>query len=553
MTTRAAMALRQQDAMARAEVARQWREWRRYLQAHLTLLTTSDDEVVEPALEAEEARGSERARAQRDLAALEPQRRAVFDRYRAGRRAEVQARLEAEARARGGRAQPVDPDLVDLTTLRELIDEAEGSAPGCEGWGRVPMPDRVYRVDVEAILAEPGAEAYSAGGAGESDARQRLVIAGLLLAGLALFLAWWFAGRGAPETAEAGTPAQPSVNGVAQAVWRPRELVLTGADGASRSVVLLAAEGSSLPAAAAGDAVGAWWPDVVAPVRLCVPAGAREGAVSARLISAGDAPDRVYALRASGEGGYDLSIETCGGEAGASTLYGSLESTAAPASLEVGDAGALPSGATVRVTGVAVVGPGEDISLPPGQARVLVSLEVSDTRRLDLPALSPRLLLADGTTSEAPRAEAGEGTALLQFLIPLHREPVEAAFNLTAASGELLRWRTTLPPAPNRLTVVQSAIRVEEVVAGVDGLGLPVLRVTLTNVAAGPIQLVTNDIELVQGEAQLPLAELAELQDALAPGERRTLTVPLPDLGPRPATLIVGAQRYEVAPPERGW
>src|SRR5690606_20756050 len=129
MTTRAAMALRQQDAMARAEVARQWREWRRYLQAHLTLLTTSDDEVVEPALEAEEARGSERARAQRDLAALEPQRRAVFDRYRAGRRAEVQARLEAEARARGGRAQPVDPDLVDLTTLRELIDEAEGSAP----------------------------------------------------------------------------------------------------------------------------------------------------------------------------------------------------------------------------------------------------------------------------------------------------------------------------------------------------------------------------------------------------------------------------------------
>src|ERR687885_603767 len=108
------------DALHQAEVRSWWRDWHRYLQAHLQLLDAQAAEATHaPSFErTADAWEQQHAEAEQTLKRIPHDRRVVFDRTRDGRRAEMQAHLEVRATANGatgggGR----DPHIVDAGAL----------------------------------------------------------------------------------------------------------------------------------------------------------------------------------------------------------------------------------------------------------------------------------------------------------------------------------------------------------------------------------------------------------------------------------------------------
>lgn len=144
--------LLRQDARIEETAHAEWRDWRRYLQAQLTLLDVRIAEgqaLFERADELEE----EAERARRDLAILPAARRTFFAAVCATTRTAVQTELEAEQRSRpqAGRLPPLDPDVVDRTTWTRLLDQASGVNTS-DGGGWFPKGTaediRWYSVDV---------------------------------------------------------------------------------------------------------------------------------------------------------------------------------------------------------------------------------------------------------------------------------------------------------------------------------------------------------------------------------------------------------------------
>src|SRR6185295_10068782 len=84
----------------------------------------------------------------------------------------------------------------------------------------------------------------------------------------------------------------------------------------------------------------------------------------------------------------DLLVEPCTVPEGTppAPLIGVLTATAPTAAAAVGESQSLPSGETITLRAVQLRGPGEDATLPAGQALVVVTLAAPAT--LDYPLLA---------------------------------------------------------------------------------------------------------------------------------------------------------------------
>jgi hypothetical protein len=542
------------SALARAEAAfqeqihAQWRDWRAYLRAHLTLL---DAELapVSNAFEQAETQETRTAEAERVLATLAPAQRSLFDQVRDERRQQLLAIAEMPRldRAETRHQLPVD---VERQALVELLAEAEGTA---EGDGRLAdqgdVPLRIdgtlqwYRVSVSALLAAPGAAAYSVQPSTADDLRKRMVLAGMLGVGMVLFLALWFLWpRGRPATVN--TALHPTGNDTPAEVW-PVVAVHLGTNTTNGATLPVspttALEWPSVPANA--DQVF-WNTSAIAPARLCVPARSLEGLSQIALIGKGEVPLRTYALSTTRDRA-DLVVEPCQQSATTAPRYGVLQATTPPVSLKLGEGVNLPNEERVTVKTIRVVGPGEDLALPAGAARIIVQV---NGPALDWPAYVPTLLLETGERASSPEQVATTTGVELRYLVALPTGDLAVAWSFTPpGSLKPYRWRATLAPPPERLAVLRDALLVRDVAITAAPDGRTSLQFTLVNTSKYPLSLRSEDLTLTQGTSTLTLPDPAVLRQPLDPGVEQRIELPLnADTLSAPLVFTVGPYRFSI-------
>lgn len=521
-------------------VHRQWRDWTRYLEAHLVLLDarTAERQV---AFERDETLEEQANQAHTTLAALPPAQRALFEQLHEERRQAVQAAQEAEP----GRTKPPDPDVVDRQALQALRDEATGGGDP-NGWGIVPLREgaRVtwYEVNVAALQAAPTAATYALGSAEGGSMRTRLILAGLLVGGGILFLLVWFLW---PRTARRTVTMDPLVvaNGAALAPWPLRQVIVEGGDHAPATLPV----STTPPASSDSPPAAIWVPTHLVPLRLCLPADVLADAEQITLVSGEGRPDRVYILTSTLDHP-DLRLDPCSGRAASRTAM--FQQLAAPDDAAVGVAQTLADETTATLAAITLIGPGDDPSLPIGQARVVVQVQAAIT---DWAAYAPTLLLADGQArlpAEAPRT-IGNRTEL-HYLVPLPTTTLAVAWSLTPPeTAQPRRWRATLPVPPDRASVMRAALAVSTVAPAFHD-GTLTLTITLRNRRKQPILLRPDDIVLTRSSGTDALALTAPtpvaFAEPLAGGVTRTLVlmVALNDEPADPLILVVGAQRFRI-------
>lgn len=536
------------DASFQEQVHRQWRDWRAYLQAHLTLLEAQSAER-QNAFERADTLEEQIAQAQRSLAMLPAGQRALFDSIREERRQRTQEAAEAAA-AGNGHSRAADPDQVERQTLHALLAEAEGLAEGQDrvaGWGDVPLPvdggAQWYRVNVQALLEAPSAAAYAAGQLNVDDTRKRIMLAGLLGAATVIFLVVWFLWPRGDAPQIAGITPAVLVNGTPTAVWPATAATLTTQNGQQVAVDLAPAGAGAWPSADKNGQTGFWREGSAAPLTLCVPGGLLSDATTLRLVGGGEVPDRLYLLSTAHGSGSDLLVEPCNGAE--QPRYGSFQRLDSPPVTAIGQTAVLADEVRVIVDGIELIGPGEEPDLPPATARIVVTVKAP---ALDWPAYAPTLLLASGESIQSPEVIATADGAQLRYLAPLPTEELEVAWSLRSPeTGRSARWRTRLAAPPDRTTVVRQALAVPSVRAKP---GHPAtLEITVVNRASQPLQLTATDIVLVQGTQPITVPDLAGLQRPLAPGEQRFLELSLPEnLRSSALTLIIGSARFAIEP-----
>lgn len=531
--------LERANAALQEAVYRQWRDWTSYLEAQLTLL---DVRVAERqvAFERDETYDTQAQAAQAALDALPPASRALFAQLHEERRQAVQAAREAEP----GRARLPDPDEVDRQALQALRDEAEGKADA-NGVGVVPLREGAevvwYEVQVATMRAAPTAATYALGGEGDSM-RTRAMLAGLLVVGGALFLAVWFLW---PRGGGRAAAAEPLVgaNGAALAPWPLRQVLVT--TDSSEAPVGLPVVTDPPPTDSPPAAV--WNPGYLVPTQLCLPADLLAGATEIALVSGEGRPDRVYALTTAAARP-DLVLDPCGGRAPSRAAM--FQRLSAPADATLGEERALSDKTAATLAAVSLTGPGDDPTLPEGQARVTVQVRAAIA---DWAAYAPTLLLADGQPrlpADAPAAQGGQTT--LRYLVPLPSASLELAWSLTPpGSARTTRWRATLPAPPDRAAVVREALAAESVVPALRD-GTLTLTVTVRNRRDVPFTLQPEDLSLARGTGAetLPLTAPAPaaFAEPLAPGATRILVLTAALRGDLtdPLVLTVGTRRFRI-------
>lgn len=537
------------DALFQEQIHAQWRDWRSYLRASLTLLDAQAG-AGQVVFERAESHETAVAQAQRELAVIPQAQRALFDRIREERRQQLQVTAEATSRKDGGRQRMLDPDTSDRQALSALLAEAEGVAEAdgrLAGWGDVPLlvdgALQWYRVHVPTLLDAPGAAAYAAGHADADDTRRRLILAAGLGISAVLFLAVWFLWpRGAARPLETGDP-HPQVNGAIVGVWPIQHILLVDSAGTTSNVPVAAWREPRWPEAAAPDQ-GYWRVSAIAPLMVCLPGRLLEDSVAVHLVSEGALPERVYTLTAAPAVTPDLRIEACAGGGARQPRVAVLQRTDPVQETPFDTPVALTDALTLTVHSITLHGPGDDPTLPPDTARVVVQVVAPG---LDWPAYAPTLLLADGTAVQTPeQLAAAEGIAL-RYLVTLPASDLDVAWDITAPeSARLYRWRATLAPPPDRFSVLRAALEVPAVeLVRRDGGGFD-LRLTLQNRSSAPLSLTRDDITLRRGAETLPVPSLPDLPLLLAPGARRTLSVALPD-NLAALVIAVGPYRWQLA------
>jgi hypothetical protein len=547
-------------ARERADARRQeddvtlWRDYHTFLKAKVTLLEAR----VALSRVAFERTGTREEEAERAVAALERIPvgiRALFEAVLEERRQQTQSALEAEARGRSGRQ--LDPDTVDRHTLAELLAEAEGevateTTPKGYGWfPRGAVGDvRWYALDVAELLSAPTAASYTVV-AEQDDTRRRVlmsVAAGVF--GIGFLLVWFFIPRGgqareaaalAPLVGDGTTSATPAP----MDVWAVQRATIVLADGQQIQVAIGATTSASWPAPT--EAQGGYWQrNAFAPLKLCLAPNLIEQATALVLGGGGSWPDRRYTLSTTQSSVVNLIVEPC--RAGStSRRYGVLQQTPALPAQEVGKPITLPGKTeeTVTVRAVQIAGPGQDPTLPEGQARLTVAVEAPPD--LDWPAYAPTLLLPSGQAYLPAETVAQPGGAELRYLVPLPTTTLSLAWDLTIpGTGEIARWRATLAPPPNRVEALRGALAVLSVQTHNDN-GTLTISVSLINHSPSPLLLTSEDIVLIQGDHRIPSPEIGALVAPLQPGERRTLTFSLP-IEQQGLTLTVGTQTYRIGP-----
>ena len=539
------------DARHQAEIKSWWRDWHRYLQAHLHLLTARQAETTHaPSFErSEEAWEQQRADAEQTLKRIPHDRRVVFDRTRDARRGEVHAQLEGRQQAGGAsRSTGLDPDIVERETLVSLLQQAEGTGAGTEQWGAVPLGNGWYELQVGALLQAPAAAEYTVTLDEADDRRKRLVlIASVLL--VAVVAVWWTWPRGHAR-AEAAPPTELRINGQAAPVWPVVAVIAIDANGLRVTLPVTATDARQWPTLAEG-ASGAWWRrTALTPLHLCLPPDLLQAARQLEVRSSGDLPARTYALQPAQPARPDLIATPFGSDVQAARRYGMLEAvTPHPdqpldTPVQVG-----PDGPTLRVTGFEVLGAGQDPEVPPDTYRVVV--HVAPLTTATWTALDPRIVLQTGleVRPSAPiTVAAGQQIVDVAYLVPAWQRPLAAAWYLTDASTQTtLRWRVTLDAPPSRAEVLRDAFEITVRGQRDTAPNSATVTVELRNLSQAMLVVQNADVTVQQQDRTLPVAALGTAGVAIKPREVRTLTLPLRGIDVRqPLTVAVGAARYRL-------
>lgn len=526
-----------------------WQDYHMFLTAQQTLLraqTAASHAAFERDAQADQAA----AQARQAIERLPGDARALFESVLAERRMRVQ---EDEESLADGRQRQLDPDVIDTQALAELLAEAEGQVESERtpaGWGWFPRgtPDQIrwYAIDVSAALAMPTAASYSAVAAGTtSDMRRRIGFVIFAVVGGVVFLIVWFWFIPHGRTTSASTVAVPvlSVGGASTPVplaVQPMQQASITANGTTTPIQLGSAA-ASWPAPT-GDVQGYWQQASTVPQRICLTQDLLVGLTALRVAGQGAWPDRVYDIRMSAERP-DLVVVSC--QQARTQRYGVLVQLSPPASAGLATPQPLPDQpeAALTLRTVAVVGPGQDPSLPSGQGRVVVTVDAP--QGLDWPRYAPTLLLLDGQRYLPAETAAQDGQATLRYLVPLPTVEAEAVWEITAPDGQTRRWRTPLSPPRSRSAELAQALQITEVrgTQGADGARQVVL--TLHNRSDAAFVLLPSDIHAASrdGAATITLPAVAGLETAFDPGEERTITVTLPDI---PLRLTIGASSYQI-------
>lgn len=534
------------DARFQEQIHRQWRDWRAYLRAQLTLLEAQATSA-HAAFEQAETREAEIAQARRTLAALPQAQRALFAQVCDERRQRAQSAAEA---IHGNRAVLPDADATERQALTDLLAEAEGRAEGIDrqsGWGDVPLlvdgALQWYRVHVPTLQDAPDAAAYAMG-ADSDDLRRRMILAGALGLSAVLFLAVWFLWP-REHRPTLLNHAGPTVNGTPVTPWPVDRIILVAADGHEATVPL----GSSLTDDWARFVDGTptngfQQTSALAPMVICVPGPALANVALARLPGNNSLPERVYLRISDPAMPADLRIDAC--DRPTSRLF-RLQHTAALPQQPLGEPVALVDGNELTVQALRLVGPVDDAALPPDAAWVDVAIAAPE---LDWPAYAPTLLLANGTSIQTPELLPHADGVILRYRVPLPAAALDIAWTVTIPDGQRqLRWRATLPPPPDRLTILGAALEIRQVGVTRGDTGDITLQVTLHNRGAHPLALLPDDLRLQRGAELTPLPLASGLDPPLAPGETRTLAIPLPQTATHTTTVLaIGPYRWQITP-----
>lgn len=543
------------EAAHQEKVTDQWRDWRRYLQAHRTLIADRQEARTRlPSFEQDlDSLESQASAAETILAALPSARRALFDREREVRRTALRAQWEQDA---AGQQRLLDPDALDQVVLDDLLDEALGKedngTDNPPGWGMVPMgEDRWYTLDVAALDDAPPAGAYALRRGGVDDRRKRIILAGVaLVIGigiLALYYLW-------PHAAPVAAPiAGSTVNGTLLTPWPLTQLVVTTPSG-STTVPVTATTGLHWPSVSAAGG-GYWRSPQSWPLALCVDPTLFATMSSVDLASDGTGvyPTRRYHITDQQPTPLDLLLNACGTppEGAPSVRYGQLVATEAPPTEPMSKSVALNAHTSITVQDIAVVGPGDDPTLPTGQVQVLV--RASGPPNFDWPTLAPTLHLATGASSlPSAIATTPQGTEL-RYLVASYPDELAAIWVLTPPNGSSARqWRATLPPPRSRDAVLRDALQLQD--ARITE-GTPtdpratVLHLAIINRAITALVLTHADLTVAQGRSNLEISDPPNLTTPLKANEARDLAVVLPRASSSdPLIVTVGVARVRVRP-----
>lgn len=537
------------DAKRQEDDVTLWSDYRSFLRAKRTLLEQRIAEgrgAFERSAQIEE----EAARAQAALDRIPAATRELFEAVLETRRQETQSTLTAAQRGRRA-----DPDEVDRQVLGELLAEAEGEVeseqtPKGYGWfpRGTPSDIRWYALEVSELLAQPTVANYSIV-TEKDDARVALRKIGIaVVLGILTLTVWYWSISRAPAAREqtAIAPLASIGSSAAAGASAPvlmdiqtiQQVIATTKDGQQQLIV-----GSTTSASwpATTQEVPAYWQrNAFAPLKLCVDSNILEGMTSLRILGGGSWPDRIYTISATEPRLPDLVMESCRGSA---KRYGTLQQLAPAASYDVGASVTLGKAEeSIIVRSIAIVGPGQDPTMPAGQGRIIVTVQARPD--LDWPAYAPTLIMPSGQGSLPAETIANSEGAELRYLVPLLSDSTPLAWDVTEPmSKQTARWRITLAPPPSRVEVLRRALEVRDLQVREQDGALAVTFV-LVNLGDTPLHLVRSDIVVAQRDRQITTPDIGALASPLALDERREVTLSLPT---GEFTLSIGPYRYRIS------
>jgi hypothetical protein len=543
------------DAKRQEDDVTLWRDYHTFLKAKLTLLEVRIAEA-RVAFERADAREGDAEQAQGVLDRIPAGIRVLFEAVLEERRQQLQTTLEAEARSSGsGQRRHIDPDIVDRRALAELLAEAEGeieteSTPAGYGWfPRGAAGDvRWYALDVAELVAAPTAASYTVV-AEKDDVRRRVMMSiAAGVAGIGFLIVWFLIPHSAqtrelvalaPLVSDGTTSATP----VAMDVWSVQRAVITLGDGQQTTIAVAATTSTSWPATT--ETQPAYWQrNAFAPLRLCLAPDLIEQATAMVLVGGGGWPDRLYGISANQSSATNLVVEAC--RAGsASRRYGVLQQTPPLPAYALGTPVTLPGSGeeSITVRTIAITGPGQDPTLPEGQARITVAVDARAD--LDWPSFAPTLLLPSGQAYLPAETLTQQNGAELRYLVPLPVSELPIAWDLSVpGTGQIVRWRATLAPPLNRVEALRGALAVLDVSAREEN-GAVSISFSVVNHSPSPLHLRREDIVLMAGERRIPTPDIGALTTPLATGERRAVVFSVP-AGQQPLTLTIGTQSYRI-------
>ena len=526
----------------REELVRvQWTQWRSFLKAHLQLLDARAvaDQPASPFEHDPQSAVSREDAARAQLANLDPQRRALFEQVYEQARQKAQADAE-QARAAlpaDARGKPLDPDTIDKEVLQDLLADAEGRGSRAPR-GRVPIePGSWWVVEAQTFLAAPKLDAYTI-----ADPRRRSSKAGaligsaaMLVVGVVSVLAYFFWPQATRLPTLAGQPVLAA--GAPVARWPLRALELRGTGIASTTIPLDPTHTGGCTGLT-GDGIAASIENGAAlPLGVCV-RGVDMGTVdTVVLLAQGDLPARRYGRTSAPMP--DLELRVLRGVG----WFGALFATEPVADYTPGDSATLDAETLLQVTAITAAGPAEDPTLPADQMRV--SVVVSATATVDWAALAPTLLSARGDVLETSATEAGEDGALLRYVVPATNEPLAFVWRVNRPDGNVLRWRATVPPPPDRAGLLRASLTLIDAsaTASADDPSTVQLALVVRNDGRLPLTLQAADLALTRDGQPMVVSSLEGIAEPLDPGGTRTLTTTVTAPAPSRLILSLGAAR----------